>query len=146
MTPILWLALGVVLMAVEIIAPGFIVFWFGLGGIFTALLVFFEIIKEQEIQWLFFFSSSLLFIFLWFAYFKKKYFTSELAERDPTLIQLSGVCVDRIEPKKPGTVELFESYHGLKRWKAESSEIIEPEEEIQVIEATGIRLVVKKVN
>ena len=106
---------------------------------------FLRLLKNRRFSGYF---SFLLLCFLSFCglLILKKYFTSELAERDPTLIQLSGVCVDRIEPKKPGTVELFESYHGLKRWKAESSEIIEPEEEIQVIEATGIRLVVKKVN
>jgi len=145
MTPFLWLALGVILMAVEILAPGFIVFWFGLGGVFTALLVFLEIIKAEEMQWLFFFSSSLLFIFLWFGYFRKKYFNSEIADRDPTLTELRGVCIEKIEPKKPGTVELFESYHGLRNWKAESLEVILPEEEIQVVEARGIRLIVKKV-
>jgi membrane protein implicated in regulation of membrane protease activity len=65
-------------------------------------------------------------------------------QRDPTLFNLRGRCIARIEPGKPGEVELYEVYHGLTKWKAESSVVIDTNDEIQVLEASGIKLIVKK--
>lgn len=145
MTPLIWLAIGVILMAVEIVAPGFIIFWFGLGAALTALLSFTGITESETVQWLIFFSSSILFLTLWFGVLKKRLQTGvEDDQRDPTLFNLHGKCITRIEPGKPGEVELYESYHGLTRWKAESAGIIELNDEIQVLEASGIKLIVKK--
>ncbi|HOP63997.1 MAG TPA: NfeD family protein [Spirochaetota bacterium] len=145
MTPLMWLALGAVLMALEIVAPGFIIFWFGLGAALTALLSFTGVVESEMIQWLVFFSSSILFLGLWFGFLRKKFRPgSDDDQRDPTLYHLRGKCMSRIEPGKPGEVELYEHYHGITRWKAESSEVIELNDEIQVLEASGIKLIVKK--
>ena len=145
MSPLMWLALGVILMAVEILAPSFIVFWFGLGAAITALLLYLGIVESVSAQWLLFFISSLVFLCLWFGYFKKKFRPAPSGDqRDPTLFNLRGKCISSIEPGKPGEVLLYETYHGLTRWKAESSEVIDIDEEIQVLEASGIKLIVKK--
>jgi membrane protein implicated in regulation of membrane protease activity len=145
MTPLIWLAVGVILMAVEIVAPGFIIFWFGLGAALTALLSFTGIIESEAIQWLIFFASSILFLTLWFGVLKKKLHPdTDDDQRDPTLFKLRGKCITRIEPGKPGEVDLYEPYHGLTKWKAESSGVIEINDEVQVLEASGIKLIVKK--
>lgn len=145
MTPLTWLAVGVILMAVEIVAPGFIIFWFGLGAALTAFLSFTGIIESEPVQWLIFFASSILFLALWFGVLKKRLHpASDDDQRDPTLFNLRGKCIARIEPGKPGEVELYESYHGLTKWKAESTGVIEINDEIQVLEASGIKLIVKK--
>ncbi len=145
MTPIIWLALAAVLMAVEIIAPGFIIFWFGLGAALTALFTFTGLIESDEFQWLFFFASSILFLSLWFGVLKKRFHPgTDDDQRDPTLYNLRGKCLSRIEPGKPGEVELYEVYHGLTKWKAESAGVIDINDEIQVLEASGIKLIVKK--
>ncbi len=145
MSPLIWLAVGVILMAVEIAAPGFIVFWFGLGAALTALFTFAGLTESWLIQTLVFFSSSLIFLILWFRVFKQKFTRStDDDQRDPTLYSLKGKCTSRIEPGKPGEVELYATYHGLKNWKAESSEVIDVNDEIRVLEASGIKLIVKK--
>ena len=66
-----WLAIGLVLMGVEIIMPGFVIFWFGIGGIITAFLTRFMLLNSPEMQWLVFFGSSLAFLASWFLYFKR---------------------------------------------------------------------------
>ena len=144
MTPVLWLALGVILIALEIIIPGFIIFWFGLGGIITALFSFTGIIQDEVYLWILFFASSMIFLTIWFTLLKK-YFNPKEEERDPTLIHLKGKCTVNIEKGRPGEVELYESFHGLTKWKAEASETISEGEEIQVIETSGIKLIVKKI-
>lgn len=145
MSPLIWLAVGVILMAVEIVAPGFIIFWFGLGAALAALLTFAGITGSWLIQTLVFFSSSIVFLVLWFRVFKKKFAgPTDDDQRDPTLYSLKGKCTSKIEPGKPGEVELYETYHGLKKWKAESSEVIDANDEIRVLEASGIKLIVIK--
>ena len=143
MTPVIWLALGVFLVAMEIVVPGFVIFWFGLSGIITALFSFTGIIQDQVYLWILFFVSSVVFLSLWFGLLKKR-FNPQKEERDPTLVNLNGKCTAHIEKGRPGEVELYESYHGLTKWKAESPETILEGEEIQVVEASGIKLIVKK--
>ncbi|MCL2026424.1 MAG: NfeD family protein [Leptospirales bacterium] len=145
MTPVMWLALGIVLIAMEIIAPGFVIFWFGLSGIITAFFAYTGMIKNQVYLWILFFVSSIAFLCLWFGVLKKRFRKEEKEERDPTLTHLGGKCTVAIEKGRPGEVELYESYHGLTKWRAESSETILVDEEIQVLEASGIKLIVKKI-
>jgi len=147
MTPIMWLTLGVFLIALEIVAPGFIIFWFGLSAIITAIFAKTGIVQDQIYLWFLFFASSIAFLGLWFGVLKKRYDKKfkEKDERDPTLVNLAGKCIVKIENGRPGEVELYESYHGLTKWKAESSETILEDEEIKVVEASGIKLIVKKI-
>jgi membrane protein implicated in regulation of membrane protease activity len=44
----------------------------------------------------------------------------------------------------PGEVELFSAFHGIKKWQAEADETIEADENISVIESSGIKLLVRK--
>ncbi|MCU0849070.1 MAG: NfeD family protein [Spirochaetes bacterium] len=147
LSPSIWLAAGIILMALEIIVPGFVIFWFGLGGTLTSLLVFFGILKSAESQWLFFILSSMSFLALWFGYLKKKLSKGGRDEaRDPTLVNLQGTCIKDISPSRPGEIELFDTFHGLRRWPAESVNVIHEGDMVSVIEASGIKLVVKKIN
>ncbi len=140
-----WIALGLVLMGVEIILPGFVIFWFGVGGIITGVFCLTGIVKTPFYQWMVFFSSSIVFLAVWFLFFKKLMGKLKPADaRDPTLINLRGKVILKIEPGKPGKIRLYDAFHGLKEWKAESSETIMENEEVSVIESRGINLVVQK--
>ncbi|HNR89242.1 MAG TPA: NfeD family protein [Spirochaetota bacterium] len=147
LSPLVWLAAGIVIMALEIIMPGFIIFWFGAGAVLTALFVFIGIIPGDaaEIQWIFFFLSSLAMLGAWQFFFKKR-FKGETADlsRDATLANLRGRVTSRITPGVPGEVELYNPYHGIKKWHAESADTIEVGEEILVQDASGIRLIVTR--
>jgi len=141
-----WLAIGFVLMGVEIIMPGFVVFWFGVGGIITAILTKVGLLDRPEMQWVVFFSSSLAFLAAWFLYFKRCLKKTDPSDvRDPTLTELKGRVIQKITPGTPGRVELNDYYHSIKEWKAESETVIETGEEVEVIESRGINLVVKKI-
>lgn len=141
---IIWLASGIVLMAMEIIVPGFVIIWFGAGAIVTALFVFTGIVSGPVASWAVFLLSSFALLLTWNFLLKRK-FGSKVTQdqRDATLVSLRGVAVTEIFPHKPGDVELFQPYHGIKVWKAESGESIVPGDEVEVIEARGIHLVVK---
>lgn len=148
LSPIVWLAIGFVLMTIEIIMPGFIIFWFGAGGLLTSLFVYTGIISpvSAEGQWIFFFLSSLIFLGLWQVFFKKRFQSSVVdPSRDATLQNIRGRVTSRITPGIPGEVELYTVYHGIKKWQAESAEVIEAGDEVVVTDANGIKLIVKHI-
>lgn len=147
-SPIIWLAIGIILIALEIIMPGFIIFWFGAGALLTALFIFIGVIPPMsaEWQWIFFFLASLSMLGVW-QVLLKKIFQSRVIDssRDATLQNIRGRAVSKIVPGIPGDVELYTVFHGIKKWQAESAEIIEAGDEIVVTDANGIKLVVKHV-
>ncbi|WP_251358908.1 NfeD family protein [Kangiella sp. TOML190] len=67
-----WLVLGLVLLILEMFAPGAILLWFGVAGLIVGILqlVFGELISPQ-IQWLIFSVLSVASIILWKSYAKK---------------------------------------------------------------------------
>ncbi|HON76911.1 MAG TPA: NfeD family protein [Spirochaetota bacterium] len=146
-SPFIWLAVGILIMGMEILVPGFVLFWFGIGGVVTSLLVFIKIIPEQNAvaQWVSFFLTSLLCLSLWHFY-AGKYFKKSLTDEtgDPTLQNLTGRVVKPVMPGVPGEVELYSGFHGIKKWQAEAKEVLEEGEEVRVLEARGIKLVVEK--
>ncbi|PKL19294.1 MAG: hypothetical protein CVV49_01545 [Spirochaetae bacterium HGW-Spirochaetae-5] len=147
-SPITWLAIGIILMALEIVMPGFIIFWFGAGGLLTALFVFIGVLSpvSAEWQWIFFFLASLSMLGLWQLILKKRFQSRVIdSSRDATLQNIRGKAVSKIAPGIPGEVELYTGYHGIKKWQAESAEIIEAGDEVLVTDANGIKLIVKHV-
>jgi len=147
-SPNVWLAIGIILMALEIIMPGFIIFWFGAGGLLTAFFVFIGLISpvSAEWQWIFFFLASLSFLGIWQVFLKKRFQSSVIDSfRDATLQNLRGKATCGITPGIPGEVELYTVYHGIKKWQAESSEVIEAGDEVVVTDANGIKLIVKRI-
>lgn len=147
-SPVVWLAIGVIVMACEILMPGFIIFWFGAGGVLTALFIFIRVIPADgaEWQWIFFFLSSFAMLGFWQIFLRKK-FRSEVVDptRDATLLNLRGKATAGISPGMPGEVELYSMYHGIRKWKAESGEVIEAGDEVVVTDSNGIKLVVKHI-
>lgn len=147
-SPIIWLAIGIILMALEIIMPGFIIFWFGAGGLLTALFVYIGVLSpvSAEWQWIFFFLASLAMLGTWQVFLKKRFQSSVIdSSRDATLQNLRGKAISRITPGIPGEVELYTGYHGIKKWQAESVEVIESGDEVIVTDANGIKLIVKHI-
>ncbi len=145
LSPVAWLAIGIVLMAVEIIMPGFIIFWFGIGAVITAALVYVGLLQSELSQWFCFFISSGAFLAFWFGYLKDRVKVKTADDAlDVTLVGKRGKCIEDIIPPQIGEVELFEPFHGVKVWKAQSNEEIRKEELIIVEGADGIKLVVKK--
>jgi membrane protein implicated in regulation of membrane protease activity len=145
LSPLTWLAIGLGLMAFEIILPGFVIFWFGVGGLITALLTLLNFFDTGNSQWVVFFLSSLALLSFWQFYLKKFFVKMVVDEvKDPMLNNLKGVVTKRIEPGNPGEVSLHDNFHGIKVWHATAESVLEAGTEIKVVEADGIKLLVIK--
>ena len=143
-SPIVWLASGIIIMACEIFVPGFIIFWFGAGGILTALFIFIGIIPENNAEWQWIFSLSPLCPAGILALNPEKKFQRNTVDvsRDATLVNLrrKSNIEDRARIRRGRALQLVPRN---KKWQAESDETIESGEEITVIDAKGIKLIVK---
>ncbi len=67
-----WLAIGLVLLILEMFAPGAILLWFGVAGLVVGILqlIFGDLIGPQ-VQWLLFSIFSIVSIVAWKSYAKK---------------------------------------------------------------------------
>jgi inner membrane protein len=139
-----WLAIGVALMAAEVLAPGFIVFWFGVGALAASLAVFLGLHSVYG-ELLIFLGVSIGSLLLWHLVLRKRLPGSGRSdERDATISELRGRITARVAPDAEGRVELHTPFHGIRGWKARSNQELEPGAEIEVVDAKGIALIVKR--
>ena len=147
--PYLWLAAGIIIASTEFLFPTQLSMWSGAAAFIVGLLCITGIIPYYSfhIQLLVFAILSISLIMLWFFVAKRyiKFGRSILSDaRDDTLSGIKGRVTEVIEPGKPGEVMLFNPYHGLKQWKADSDDILEVDTVVVVIEARGNHIIVKK--
>jgi inner membrane protein len=115
-SPYIWLLAGVLLMGLELLTPGFVVFFFGIGALMTGLLSLLipglsSSILAQLLTWS---AGSLLSLFI-FRRFFKKIFSGKVIE-DPGTDEFVGQTAEVLEPitrNNPGRI----SFQGT-TWKA----------------------------
>ncbi len=142
----IWASIGTLLFVIEILAPGFIFFWFGLGAIFVSILSLFllKTLEAQVIAWLL---LSALFTGSFF-YWKSKN-KKETKSEDPIFkyVGTKGDVIQEIRGQKIGKVRLDTPINGIFEWNAigENDEtVIEVGERVVVVGIDGIKLIVRK--
>lgn len=141
-SPAFWWALtGIILMICEFAVPGLILFFFGLGALFTALLTW---LLPLSLTWQLavFIVASLVSLFL-LRRMLKSVFTGRSTARSgdalsETLAGEEGTVSETIAPGAPGKVRL----HGTD-WKAEAEEPLEVGRSVIVVSQRSLTLVVK---
>ena len=149
-SPLVWLIVGLALMGFEILAPSFVLFWFGAGALITSGLTALGLLDTGLAQWLVFLLSSVAFLLVWQFWLKKYFnFRRKIVEedRDATVSGQTGVVTKAIGGAgAPGEVELTVFLYGIKIWAAEADEPIPVGARIRVVEARGVRLFVQRVD
>ena len=143
MKPLIWLSISLGLFVLEILVPGQVLMWFGIGAATTALFRFLGLFDSVAWQLVYFAISSLCLLMIYQFWLKKKFAKPEDLSRDPTLLSAKGLVTEEIAPSKPGRVNLYQSFHGVKEWTDERTETISAGTEVYAIEADGIKLIVK---
>ena len=141
-SPAFWWALtGIILMICEFVMPGLILFFFGLGALITALLVWL-LDLSLTMQLGVFAVASLVSLFalrrLLRNIFTGRATASSEDALSETLAGEEGVVTARIEPGQPGKVKL----HGTD-WKAESEEILDVGRHVVVVNQRSLTLFVQ---
>ncbi len=138
--PFVWGLIGVMMIAFEMVIPGFTIFFFGAGAMFTALVaaVLPPLAGSLSAQVLLWAASSVLsFVFLRRRF--AKIFRGTVLNRitDEGLGEMVEV-LEAITPEKPGRVR----YRGTS-WKAVSlTETFSPGDRAELVESSGLTLTV----
>ncbi|MBN1647277.1 MAG: NfeD family protein [Spirochaetales bacterium] len=141
MISIIWAVLGMILMGLEAVIPGFVIFFFGLGALITALVTLIPGIgSAYAIQALIWMVSS----FASFGFLRKKLakvFKGQLLEqKTDEYIGRRAVVIEKISPGNPGRIRIEGT-----SWKADSlNEEIEEGEEVEILEKENLTFIVTK--
>ena len=135
-----WAVVGVGLMICEFAVPGLILFFFGIGALFTALLTLF-IPMSLTVQLIVFTVASLVSLFGLRRLLKPVFMGRTIAAGDGIAEGMTGQearVIEGIEPGSAGRVEL----NGT-AWKAESNESLEKGQVVVVVGQKSLTVVVK---
>ena len=140
----LWLYAGAVLMLAELMAPGFVVFFFGLAAATVGLVMFvlpdaFHLTPTWQIALFSFF--SILYLVTLRRYVKSVFLgdTDESKTADEYVGRLAKVT-ETVRPETPGRVML-----GDAEWTAVASERLDPGTEVKVTGRKNLTLEVERV-
>jgi len=134
--PVVWIIIGLVLVALEMVVPGLVIIWFGVAAVLTGILAFF--IPNPYFQYgaFLFFSGLGVFLAQWIG---RKITRPEPepvgALRLPGAI---GVVLESIEPAKMGRVKVQGE-----EWRAEAAVPLAEGVKVKVVKVDGTHLVVE---
>ncbi len=135
-----WGFIGFLLIASEMVIPGFTVFFFGMGGLLVALVSLLLPPLADSFAWqVLFWAAASIFSF---TFLRKKFrnlFRGTLLNRMPTdAVGEHAEVLEKISPDQAGRVR----YRGTS-WKAVSlTETFTPGDRVSIVEQDGITLVV----
>ena len=135
-----WFILGIVLMLLELLSPGFVIFFFGLAAATVALFVW--LVPGFGAYWqLAAFSVFSILYLVALRRWVKSVFMGEkggAADADDEFAGRVGRVIERVRPEAPGRVLV-----GDAEWAATAAEALEPGTEVKVVSRSNLTLVVK---
>ncbi len=138
---LVWFIAGIVLGLVELIVPGLVLIFFGLGAWVTALLT---LVFDANIyvQFIVFISASVISLYIFRKYLKSKLFDAKQNHEpnfddDEFIGKMARVIVE-IRPGNPGKVEFKGS-----TWSAMAQSSIAIGEMVKIIDKDSITLIVQ---
>ena len=140
----LWLYFGAFLMLMELLAPGFVVFFFGLSAA-TVGLCRFALGDAFSFTWQLaaFSAFSILYLMVLRRWLKKTFLGGKVEAKtdfDNEYVGRVGRVVEAVRPGVPGRILL-----GDAQWDARAGERLEPGTEVRVVAQENLTLVVERV-
>jgi len=140
-----WLVFGMLLIIAEIFIPSFTIFWFGLGGIIVAGILWLS--PDLALSWQLFLwaIASCVFTFLWFKFFKPlmKDRTKAGISRE-AIIGESGQVIKVPNERKRGIVRFTTPLLGENEWPFMSQDKIALGDRVFIKDISGNTLIVVK--
>ncbi len=136
MTPTLWFIIGLALVVLEMVVPGFVIVWFGVGAIAAGLAALF--LHDPWVQLGVFVVVSGLLVVL------SQQIARRITKPEPEPVganrmqQARGIVTVDIRPPETGRVKVLGE-----EWRAESQKPIAAGTEVIVTAVSGTRLIVE---
>lgn len=140
--PFIWFLVAIVFIVVEAVTLNLITIWFA-GGALASLVVALIVPEMVWLQFLVFIVVSLLMFFTIRNYAVKKLRASQVKTNVNSLIGRRAVVTQKIDEFNYGEIKIDGTY-----WTAKSvdGQIIEKDAVVEIVEISGVKLIVKKVN
>ena len=138
----IWLYIGSFLMLAEIVSPGFVVFFFGLGAATVSVCKWAMPTLGLPSQLAIFSLASILYLVVLRRYMKKLFMgdTEKSQALASEYVGRVGKVIEVIRPEVPGRIEL-----GEVEWKASADERLDPGTEVKVVAQDNLTMRVEKV-
>ncbi len=137
-----WLVIGMLLVLSELIVPGFVVLFFGIGALVAGGVAWWWPESTFVAQGFVFAVVSLVSLFLGRRFFRQalrgKRYDDGVDADDDGVVGAMAVVMESIEPTKPGRVEV----RGV-TWQASSTVALEPGLRVKVVGRKNITLIVE---
>ena len=137
---VIWFIIGLVLLLLELVMPGFVIFFFGVGAWITALVCLFTN-PGINIQVVIFAITSVAALLVFRRMIQNKFIYSKNDKSEAVEDEFTGkeaVAVDDFGPDKKGKVE----FKGTS-WKAESESDIKAGQTVIIIDKDSFKLIVE---
>ncbi len=124
---LMWFIIGIALLFIEFLLPGFILFFFGVGAVLTAVLIWVGVLDSTIAQLIFFSVSSVVLLIALRRYFSK-YLKGDVSNEGKYKIteeEFIGKRVKVVKRIEPNSVDGKIEFEGT-LWNANSDETIEP--------------------
>jgi len=142
LVPLIWFIVVVLLIVVESMTFNLITIWFALGAIAT-MFVAILFPTSYGLQFLVFLSVSVLMIFTIRNYAVKKFKATTIKTNVNSLIGKKVMVTKPIEEFKFGEVKVDGNFWTA---KSENNETIEENSVVEIIEVSGVKLIVRKLD
>jgi len=140
-----WLVLGMALMIAEIFIPSFTIFWFGLGGLVAAAVLW--LAPELSLTWqvLAWVAASTVCVYLWFRFIKPRMTDRTKAgiSRE-AIVGEWGMVVKAPENGRRGSLRFAVPILGSDEWSFICREPVTVGERVRVRDISGNDLIVEK--
>ncbi|HEY0842294.1 NfeD family protein [Methylotenera sp.] len=143
----IWAVLGIVLIAVEILAIGTLyILWFGIAAIFLAIVTWLLPNIPYAIQLIAFAILSIGSLATWRRYYKKTDSNSAVGQSQGEEIGRIGTVTQTTSPAQSGLIRFTQGLMGSREWVAVSDEVIEANSQAKVTAVEGNTLRITKIN
>ncbi|MBI2427451.1 MAG: NfeD family protein [Ignavibacteriales bacterium] len=139
---LLWFLCGLIFLLSELVIPGFVIFFFGIGAWIVALLLWMNVDMSFTTQLFIFLLSSVVSLVL-FRRFGKNYYQAKVKKDDAQKFDdIRGEKATVLRDITPNGVEGKVEFHGTV-WNAESDVPIAKGAVVEVVEQNNLTLKVK---
>jgi len=140
-----WLVFGMLLIIAELFIPSFTIFWFGLGALIVALVLW--LLPDLSLSWQLFIwaIASIVFTLLWFKFFKPLMTDRTKAgiSRE-AIIGESGRVIRVPQESRRGIVRFATPLLGADEWPFICQQTVDAGDRVFVKDVSGNTLIVEK--
>ena len=139
-----WGVEGIGRMRADLGVAGFVIGWFGLGGVLVSVVVLVVPSLGLTAQLLTWTVASVAMVVIWFRIFKPGMHKTRIGMSDSNIVGEIGMLTRDVEPYQKGQVRFQKPLVGSESWECISDETIRSGERVKVLGIEGSFLKVGK--